>query len=92
MGKVFFSNKSLCNIEGVGDVLIKRKYGCSVLFRHVKCVLELGMNLVSAVKLDDEGCHIVVGKGGWKIVKDSLVVAKGQKISTLYTLKSKLQK
>jgi len=50
------------------------------------------MNLVSTGKLDDEGYHIVFGKGGWKIVKSLLVIAKGHKISTLYTLKSKLQK
>jgi hypothetical protein len=92
MGKVRLGNKSLCNIEGVGDVLIKTKDGCSLFLRQVRHVLELGMNLVSTGKLDDEGFHIVFGKGGWKIVKGSLVVAKGQKIGTLYTLKSKLQK
>jgi hypothetical protein len=89
MGKVFFSNKSLCNVEGVGDVLIKRKYGCSVFFRHVKHVLEIGMNLVSTGKLD-EGFHMVFGKGGKKIVKGSLVIAKRKKIDIVYTLKSKL--
>lgn len=71
----------------MGDVLIKIEDGCSLLLKQVRHVPKLGMNLVSAGKLDDEGCHIVFGKGCWKIVKGSLVVAKGQKTGTLYTLK-----
>jgi hypothetical protein len=82
MGKVCLGNNSFCNIEGVGDVLIKIEDGCSLLLKQVRHVPELRMNLVSTRKLDDEGFHIVLGKGGWKIVKGSLVVAKGQKIST----------
>lgn len=41
-------------------------------------------------KLYDEGYHKMFGKGGGKIVKGSLVVAKGHKKVTPYTLKSKL--
>ena len=48
------------------------------------------MSLISAGKIDDERYPTLFGKGGWKIVKGSLVVAKGQEIDTLYTLRSNL--
>jgi hypothetical protein len=50
-------------MEGVGDVLIKTEYGIITFLKHVGHVPDRGMNLVSVGKLDDEGCHIVFGKG-----------------------------
>ena len=46
------------------------------------------MNLISIGILDDEGYHIVFGKGTWKVIKGALVMAKGLKVGTLYTLKA----
>jgi len=63
MGKVRLGNNNFCNIEGVGDILIKMEDGYSLLLKHVRHVPELGMNLISIGKLDDEGFHIVPGKG-----------------------------
>ena len=48
--------------------------------------------MVSNGNLDDEGFHIVFSNGGWKILKGLVIAAKGQKISTHYTLKSKVEK
>ena len=71
---------------------MKTKYGCVLLLKEVRHVPDLEMNLISARKLDDEGFHIEFGNGSWKIVKFSLIVAKGQKGGTLYTLKSNVEK
>ena len=64
MGNVCLDNNSFYNIEGVGDVLIKTKYGCSLLLKQVMHVREMRMNLVSTGKRDDKGFHIVLGKRG----------------------------
>ena len=50
------------------------------------------MKLVLNGNIDDEGFHTMFSNGGWKILKGSLIAAKGQKISTLCTLKSKVEK
>jgi hypothetical protein len=63
MSKVCSGNKILCNIEATGDVLIKIEDGLIRFIKHIGHVPDHGMNLVSFGKLDDEGCHIVFGKG-----------------------------
>ena len=50
------------------------------------------MKLVSNGNIYDEGFHTMFSNRGWKILKGSLIAAKGQKISTLCTLKSKVEK
>ena len=87
MGKVPMGNKCLYNIEGVGDVLIKTKDGCSLFLKQVRNVPYLGIKLVLNGNVDNEGFHTVFGNGGWKILKGSLIAAKGQKICALCTLK-----
>jgi hypothetical protein len=63
MGNVCLGNKTLCNIEVAGYVLIKTEDGHITFLKHAGHVLDHGMNLVLVRKLDDEGCHIVFGKG-----------------------------
>ena len=46
------------------------------------------MILIYMGRLDDDGYSTSFGKGGWKISKGALVVAKGPKTGTLYTLKT----
>ena len=46
------------------------------------------MVLISMGQLDDEGYSTSFGKEGSKISKGALVVAKGPKIGTLYSLKA----
>lgn len=50
------------------------------------------MSLISMGRLDDEGYSTRFGKGGSKISKGALVVAKGLKTRTLYTLKTLIGK
>ena len=80
-------NKSLCDIKGVGYLIVKTKNGSNLLLKQVRHVPELGMNLISTGILDDEGYHTMFGKRIWKVIKGALVVAKGLKVGTLYTLK-----
>ena len=87
LGKVRVGNKSLCDIKGVGDLIVKIKDGSSLLLKQVRHVQELGMSLISTGILDDEGYHTMFGKGTWKVIKEALVVAKVLNVGTWYTLK-----
>jgi hypothetical protein len=86
-GKVHLGNNHFCNIVGVGDVQIKTKEGQHILLKQVRHIPEMCMSLISVGRLDDEGCSTSFGKGGWKISKGALLMAKGSKTGTLYTLR-----
>ncbi|KAK2985217.1 hypothetical protein RJ640_010506 [Escallonia rubra] len=49
-----------------------------------KC--ELQKNLISVSGLDREGYFVAFGEKQWKVTKGSMVVARGEKVGTLYTL------
>ena len=55
------------------------KDGQDILLKQVRHVPEMHMSLISMGRLDDEGYSTSFGKGGWKINKGALVVAKGPK-------------
>lgn len=60
------------------------KDGKDILLKQVRHVPEMRMSLISMGRLDDEGYYTSFRKGGWKISKGVLVMAKGPKIGTLY--------
>ena len=63
-----------------------------ILLKQVSHVPEMHMSLISMGRLDDEGYSTSFGKGGWRISKGALIMAKGPKIGTLYTLKTLIGK
>jgi len=89
---VDLGNNHFCSNVGVGDVQIKMKDGQDILLKQVRHVLEMRMSLISMGRLDVEGYLTSFGKGGWKISKGALVMAKGPKTGTLYTLKTLIGK
>ena len=76
----------------MGDVQIKMKDGQDILLKQVRHAPEMRVSLISMGRLDDEGYSTSFGKGGWKISKGALVMAKGPKTGTLYTLKTLIGK
>ncbi|CAA0822298.1 Unknown protein [Striga hermonthica] len=48
------------------------------------------MNLISTGKLDDEGFCNTFRDGKWKLTKGSLIVARGQKYTSLYVMNVKI--
>ena len=44
----------------------------------------LSRNLISVGQLDDEGCVLTFNDKNWKVLKGSLVVAKGVIVGSLY--------
>lgn len=63
----------------MGDVQIKMKDGQDILLKQVENVPKMHMSFISMGQLDDEGYSTSFGKGGWKISKGALVMARGTK-------------
>ena len=71
-------------IVGMGKVKIKQKNGNQWLLKEVRHVPELRRNLISTGQLGSEGCVTTFTDKIWKVTKGSMVVAKGEKVGTLY--------
>jgi hypothetical protein len=52
--------------------------------KEVRHVPDLRKNLISTRKLESEGCISIFIDKVWKVTKESLVMAKGEKVGTLY--------
>ena len=77
-------DKPLDNV-GKGKVLIKLENGNQWLLKDVKHVVGLKKNLISTGQL--EGCVTTFTDTTWKVTKGAMVVAKGDKVGTLYLCK-----
>ena len=52
--------------------------------KEVRHVPDLKKNLISTGQLASEGCISIFTDKTWKVIKGSLVIAKGEKVGTLY--------
>jgi hypothetical protein len=68
----------------MGKVKIKQRNGNQWLLKEVRHVLDLRKNLISTRQLASEGCISIFTDKTWKVIKGSLVIAKGEKVGTLY--------
>ena len=85
-------NEAKCEIVGIGDVKLETSIGCKLVLKDVRHILEMRFSLISVGKLDDEGYHSHLGEGKWKLIKGSLILARGKKNNTLYKTKARLVK
>ncbi|KAG8363788.1 hypothetical protein BUALT_Bualt19G0058800 [Buddleja alternifolia] len=51
---------------------------------------DIRLNIISTGKLDDDGYVSNFGEGKWKLIKGSLITAKGKKKNSLYLMQAKL--
>ena len=91
-GNVRIGNDDVSKIVGMGDICLETNIGCKLLLRDMRHVPDIQLNLISAGKLDDEGYNNNFSDGKWKLSKGSLVVAKGKKTCSLYTMQAKICK
>ena len=73
-----------CKIVGVGKVQIKLNNGNEWLLQYVRHIPTMKINLISIGQLGDSVCFSMFGKKWWKIIKQALVIEKGDRIGTLY--------
>ncbi|PKI43124.1 hypothetical protein CRG98_036503 [Punica granatum] len=86
-GYVRMGNGQSCKIVGIGDVYLETELGCKLLLKKVRNVPKICLNLISTGQLNDEGYNNKFSNGRWKLSKDSLIMARGQKTDTLYRLR-----
>jgi hypothetical protein len=67
----------------MGKVKIKQRNGNQWLLKEVRHVPDLRKNLISTGQLASEGCISIFTDKMWKVIKGSLVIAKGEKVGTL---------
>jgi hypothetical protein len=76
-GQVHLGDDAPCKIVGMGKVKIKQRSGNQWLFKEVRHVPYLKKNIVSIGQLESE-CYISIFTDKmWKVIKGSLVIAKG---------------
>ncbi|KAK3023141.1 hypothetical protein RJ639_043980 [Escallonia herrerae] len=85
-GHVTVGNGYRCSIVGKGKVKIKLSNGGTLVLKDVRHIPELQKNLISVSGLDREGYFVAFGEKQWKVIKGSMVVARGERVGTLYTL------
>ncbi|KAK3009692.1 hypothetical protein RJ639_014544 [Escallonia herrerae] len=85
-GHVTVGNGYRCSIVGKGKVKIKLSYGGTLVLKDVRHISELQKNLISVSGLDREGYFVAFGEKQWKVTKGSMVVARGERVGTIYTL------
>ncbi|KAK2976016.1 hypothetical protein RJ640_015693, partial [Escallonia rubra] len=85
-GHVTVGNGYRCSIVGKGKVKIKLSNGGTLILNDVRHIPELQKNLISVSGLDREGYFVAFGEKQWKVTKGSMVVARGERVGTLYTL------
>ena len=61
-----------------------------MLLKNVRHVPEVRLNLISAGRLDDECYTGSIWNGVMKFSKGSLIVARAQKVNTLYLMNARL--
>ena len=89
-GSVRMGNDGVVKAIGMGDVHLETESGSTLILKGVKHIPDIRMNLISTGKLDDEGYCNTFCDGKWKLTKGSLIVARGQKCSSLYVMNVKI--
>ncbi|KAK3005783.1 hypothetical protein RJ639_017384 [Escallonia herrerae] len=85
-GHVTVRNGYRCSIVGKRKVKIKLSNGGTLILNDVRHIPELQKNLIYVSWLDREGYFVAFGEKQWKVTKGSMVVARGERVETLYTL------
>jgi hypothetical protein len=83
-GQIHLGDDAPCKIVGMGRVKIKQRNGNQWLLKEVRHVPDIRKILISTGQLGSEGCISIFTDKTWKIIKGSLVIAKGEKVGTLY--------
>ena len=70
-------NSSSVKIEGIGDVQVRTNIGYTIILKDVRHVPDIRLNLLSGIPFDKEGYDSHFGNGTWKLMKGSIIVARG---------------
>lgn len=85
-GIVKLGDSYALDIVGVGDIKLMLPNGTEFVLHNVRHVPELAKSLISTGQLDDLGYTTIFGNQSWTIKKGNLVILKGQKHGSLYSM------
>ncbi|KAK8484212.1 hypothetical protein V6N11_029204 [Hibiscus sabdariffa] len=86
-------NQETSKIVGIGNVILKKTNTyCEIVLKDVRHVPNMHLNLISVGKLDDVGYMNLFGGGKWKLTRNNMIVARGNKQGSLYVTQGKLCK
>jgi len=85
-------NNGLAKVVDIDDIYLEINNGMKLVLNNVKYIPDIHLNLISTSKLDDKGYYSTFSDGQWKLTKSFLVMAEGEKYSSLYIIHAKLSK
>ena len=85
-------NEGASKIVSMRDIFLETNISCKLLLKYVRHVPDVRLNLISIGMLDDDSYINQIGEGKLKLIKSSLVLAKGRKINSPYVIKVKIKK
>ena len=91
-GVVRMGNNGVAKVIDIGNFLLETRNGMKLLFKGVKHVPDIWLNLTSTSKLDDGGYYSGLGNGQWKLTKGSLVIVRCKRNHNLYIMQVGLSK
>lgn len=91
-GYVQMENEGASKIVGIRDICLETSLDYKLLLKDVRYIPNIFLNMISTSMPDDNGYSNQFGKGKWKIAKDSLVLAKRNKVNTLYVIEANVKK
>lgn len=83
-GTLSMGNETVSREVGIGTIFLETSVGTKLVLNNVKHAPDVRLHLISVGVLDDEGYVSTNGDGKWKLIKGSLVVARGNKRGGLY--------
>ncbi|KAK8926157.1 hypothetical protein KSP39_PZI018485 [Platanthera zijinensis] len=88
-GVLRMGNGDTSKVLGRGDMHLKTSTGALLVLRDVRHVPDIRFNLISVGRLGDEGHLSVFGGDFWKLIRGSLVMARGYRDSGLYYMEGR---
>lgn len=83
-GKVCVGNGHPCQVVGKATIQLGFPNGYHLELNEVRHTLELKRSLISVGQLGNEGYDTILSKNSLKIMKGSLVFARGENIGNMY--------
>lgn len=84
-GSVKIEMNYVIKVIGCGDMVLETNNGFRLIFKNVKYIPSIRVNIISIRKLDDEGYYNFFGNGRCKLTIGHMVVARG-KIQSKYVI------
>ena len=91
-GTIKMGNYVTRKIVGIGDITFMTDTRHKLMFKEMRHVPDMRLNLISVGKLNDVGLINHFGACKWKLTKHSMIVGRGKKEGSLYVMHGRICK